>query len=112
MLAKMGDNCTVSFRCAVQKTIPNVSLGRQFNCRKRGQRFTGVMLKQQSAALNCSANGSLERREKMQTNKVSHPMVAINIGAEIFADALEQQGIQVARVAWRPPAGDIQALAK
>lgn len=36
----------------------------------------------------------------------------INVGADLFADALEAQGAAVARVAWRPPAGDQQALAK
>src|SRR6266480_1755264 len=38
------------------------------------------------------------------------PMPAINIGADLFADALDVQGIAVTRVAWRPPAGDQQAL--
>ena len=38
------------------------------------------------------------------------PMPVINIGADIFADALDEQGIAVTRVAWRPPAGDQQAL--
>ena len=38
------------------------------------------------------------------------PMFAINIGADLFADALDAQGIAVTRVAWRPPAGDQQAL--
>lgn len=36
----------------------------------------------------------------------------INVGADLFADALEAQGVEVTRVAWRPPAGDQQALAK
>jgi hypothetical protein len=34
----------------------------------------------------------------------------INVGADLFADALETQGVDVSRVAWRPPAGDQQAL--
>ncbi len=38
------------------------------------------------------------------------PMPVINIGADLFADALDAQGIAVTRVAWRPPAGDQQAL--
>src|SRR5436305_10276744 len=38
------------------------------------------------------------------------PMLAINIGADLFADALDAQGIAVTRVAWRPPAGNQQAL--
>src|SRR5256712_4539888 len=38
------------------------------------------------------------------------PMPVINIGADLFADALDAQGIAVTRVAWRPPAGDEHAL--
>ncbi len=36
----------------------------------------------------------------------------INVGADLFADAIEAQGVSVTRVAWRPPAGDSRALAK
>src|SRR5436309_6069887 len=38
------------------------------------------------------------------------PMLAINIGADLFADALDAQGIAVTRVAWRPPVGDVETL--
>jgi hypothetical protein len=34
----------------------------------------------------------------------------INVGADLFADALEAQGVDVTRVAWRPPAGNQHAL--
>src|SRR5437588_3548169 len=37
-------------------------------------------------------------------------IAVINIGADLFADALDTQGITVTRVAWRPPAGDQHAL--
>lgn len=40
----------------------------------------------------------------------SMPIVAI--GADLFADALVEQGAAVTRVAWRPPAGDAHALRK
>src|ERR1700730_15229381 len=40
------------------------------------------------------------------------PISVINIGADIFADALEAQNVAVTRVAWRPPAGDGHALQK
>lgn len=40
------------------------------------------------------------------------PMAAITVGAELFAEALEEQEVPVARVAWRPPAGNLRALAK
>lgn len=36
----------------------------------------------------------------------------INVGAELFAQALDEQGVQVTRVAWRPPAGDVAGLAR
>jgi hypothetical protein len=39
-------------------------------------------------------------------------MTVVAIGADLFADALEEQGAAVARVAWRPPAGDQRALRK
>jgi hypothetical protein len=42
----------------------------------------------------------------------SKPMAALTIGAELFAEALKEQGVPVVRVAWRPPAGNIPALAK
>ena len=47
-----------------------------------------------------------------RANEARQPMAVINIGAELFAEALEKQGVQVARVAWRPPAGNVSALAK
>lgn len=38
---------------------------------------------------------------------------AINVGANLFADALDEQGIPVTRVAWQPPAGNSdEALGK
>ncbi|HEU5380610.1 MAG TPA: DUF1116 domain-containing protein [Ktedonobacteraceae bacterium] len=40
------------------------------------------------------------------------PMGVINVGAELFAEALAHQGASVTRVAWRPPAGNVKALAK
>ena len=42
--------------------------------------------------------------------KVNSSMSVINVGADLFADALEAQGVKVSRVAWRPPAGDVEAL--
>lgn len=46
-----------------------------------------------------------------QSNQRQQPMAAITIGAEIFAEALEEQGVPIMRVAWRPSAGNPQALA-
>src|SRR5438270_27090 len=43
---------------------------------------------------------------------INTPLSVLNIGADLFADALEAQGIAVTRVEWRPPAGDQQALRK
>lgn len=48
----------------------------------------------------------------MQILKTGRSLAAISVGAELFADALEQQGVEVSRVAWRPPAGSPAALAK
>ncbi len=46
----------------------------------------------------------------MMVNFMQAPMSVINVGADLFADALEIQGVEVSRVAWRPPAGDVEAL--
>ena len=49
----------------------------------------------------------------MNTTRFSDTSLpVVNVGADFFADALEAQGVAVTRVAWRPPAGDQQALAK
>ena len=45
-------------------------------------------------------------------SEAREPMAVITIGAELFAESLEKQGVQVARVAWRPPAGNVSALTK
>lgn len=36
----------------------------------------------------------------------------VNIGAELFADALKQQGVETVHVDWRPPAGGDRKLAQ
>lgn len=51
-------------------------------------------------------------QELTNINDSSNPMGIINVGAELFAEALEEQGASVARVAWRPSAGDTRSLAK
>jgi Protein of unknown function (DUF1116) len=38
------------------------------------------------------------------------PVSVINVGADLFADALAEQGVAVSRVAWVPPAGHQHAL--
>ncbi|MGC8873842.1 MAG: hypothetical protein ACP5SI_05260 [Chloroflexia bacterium] len=40
------------------------------------------------------------------------PLVAINLGAEIFAESLEAQGVEVIQVDWTPPARGDQELAE
>ncbi|MCH8107331.1 MAG: hypothetical protein IIB30_03125 [Chloroflexi bacterium] len=40
------------------------------------------------------------------------PIVAINIGVQDFAEALQDQGVRVVNVTWSPPAGgDAEMLA-
>ena len=36
---------------------------------------------------------------------LNRPLVVINIGLDGFASSLEEQGVDVLRVDWRPPAG-------
>ena len=39
---------------------------------------------------------------------LERPLAVASVGAELFADELERQGIPVERVDWRPPAGDLE----
>jgi hypothetical protein len=48
----------------------------------------------------------------MSSFNTSTSMPIVTIGADLFADPLEEQGAAVTRVAWRPPAGDQHALRK
>lgn len=44
----------------------------------------------------------------METSKkdlINKEMMVINIGLELFAQSLEEQGVKVAHVDWSPPAG-------
>ncbi|HBE28727.1 MAG TPA: hypothetical protein DDW25_07530, partial [Ktedonobacter sp.] len=43
-------------------------------------------------------------------SNTSAALSVVNIGADLFADAIEAQGFAVTHVAWRPPAGDQHAL--
>lgn len=48
-----------------------------------------------------------------QVNQLlANPLVVINLGLEKFAQYLEDQGVEVARVDWRPPAGGDQEMIK
>lgn len=51
-----------------------------------------------------------KRKHTMQHFSHMQPLAAITLGAELFAAALEAQGVAVARVDWQPPAGKSQAL--
>jgi hypothetical protein len=42
---------------------------------------------------------------------LSRPLHVINLGLEVFAEALEAAGVAVVHVDWRPPAGDAAVLA-
>jgi len=36
---------------------------------------------------------------------LGQPLAVINVGLEVFAEALEAEGIAVVQLDWRPPAG-------
>ena len=40
------------------------------------------------------------------------PLKVINVGLEIFAESMREQGVTVVHVAWQPPAGGDEELAK
>lgn len=47
-----------------------------------------------------------------QTNDLLHrPVVAVNVGLELFYRALKDQGVVAAQVEWKPPAGGDEKLA-
>jgi hypothetical protein len=51
----------------------------------------------------------------METSKkdlIKKEMMVINIGLELFAESLEEQGVKVAHVDWSPPAGGDAELIK
>jgi hypothetical protein len=43
--------------------------------------------------------------ENSMKELISKELVVINIGLEIFAQALEEQGVKAVHVDWSPPAG-------
>jgi hypothetical protein len=51
----------------------------------------------------------------MAANKIKplpDPSVVINVGLDLFAEAMKEQGIEVAQVSWEPPAkGDPELTA-
>jgi hypothetical protein len=55
---------------------------------------------------NSNNNGDNTDKLADQPEIFTTPLRAINVGANLFADALVEQGVSVTRVAWQPPAGD------
>ena len=43
--------------------------------------------------------------EQSRNDLLDRPLEVINIGVELFAEALGKQGVRVVQVEWRPPAG-------
>jgi hypothetical protein len=41
---------------------------------------------------------------------LNQPLLVINLGVDKFAQNLEDQGVEVTRVDWRPPAGGDQEM--
>lgn len=48
--------------------------------------------------------------ETLFSKLLSGPLIAINLGLNLFAVSLEQQGVEVVRVDWAPPAGGDQEM--
>lgn len=42
---------------------------------------------------------------------LGQPLQVINVGLEVFAEALEADGVRVVQVDWRPPAGAAKVAA-
>ena len=41
---------------------------------------------------------------------LNNPLIVINLGLDKFAQNLEDQGVEVMRVDWKPPAGGDQEM--
>ena len=49
--------------------------------------------------------------DKQDTPILEKEVKVINIGLELFAESLQEQGIEVVHVTWEPPAkGDLELL--
>ena len=49
---------------------------------------------------------------KSEVKPLPDPSKVINVGLDLFAEAMKEQGIEVARVSWEPPVkGDPELMA-
>ncbi len=75
---------------------------RVFTSNQAGVTYAGQLVQ----ALNPLAEG-----QPVALESLTGPLSAINVGLEIFADSLKDQGAEVVWVDWRPPAGGNERLA-
>ncbi len=75
---------------------------RVFTSNQAGVTYAGQLVQ----ALNPLAAG-----QPVALESLTGPLSAINVGLEIFADSLKDQGAEVVWVDWRPPAGGNERLA-
>ncbi len=75
---------------------------RVFTSNQAGVAYAGQLVQ----ALNPLAAG-----QPVALESLTGPLSAINVGLEIFADSLKDQGAEVVWVDWRPPAGGNERLA-
>ncbi len=73
-----------------------------FTSNQAGVTYAGQLVQ----ALNPLADG-----KPVALESLTGPLSAINVGLEIFADSLKDQGAEVVWVDWRPPAGGNERLA-
>lgn len=51
------------------------------------------------------------KRQPKETLLQQKEMKVVNVGLELFAQSLQEQGVKVAHVAWKPPAdGDPELM--
>ncbi len=75
---------------------------RVFTSNQAGVTYAGQLVQ----ALNPLAAG-----QPVALESLTAPLAAINVGLEIFAESLKDQGAEVVWVDWRPPAGGNERLA-
>ncbi len=54
--------------------------------------------------LICSGKGKVQMESGIES-LLSRAVVVVNIGLSQFAKSLEEQGVEVVQVDWKPPAG-------
>src|SRR6266700_4155538 len=116
-LRKRGVFCRSSSRYAAQRAIPSGSHCSASPLRQRVRWYSRVTQRRhwrrqhlseiQTTPMPRLTTAYRQRRSVMPdiTKLLSSPLRVVNVGADLFADAISQQGTPVTRVTWQPAPG-------